>query len=159
MIANSNRVQTFFSKLFVPSKFGGNRTFRVDCMSKRSSEEMGKKSLMWFRKGLRLHDNPALLRACEGKLCELASNVSKFHMLLDSSKCVGILAWCCGWSEWRCEPCVKCQTLLDFRKISWIWFHVWVIGVNVPAEPCVPHMPCMKCHMKLDSKQFISILA
>nr|QXF69111.1 6-4 photolyase [Pohlia nutans] len=25
-----------------------------------------KKSLMWFRKGLRLHDNPALLRACQG---------------------------------------------------------------------------------------------
>lgn len=27
---------------------------------------MEKKSLMWFRKGLRLHDNPALLRACQG---------------------------------------------------------------------------------------------
>ncbi|CAM6085647.1 unnamed protein product [Calypogeia fissa] len=27
--------------------------------------EMGLRSIMWFRKGLRLHDNPALLRACE----------------------------------------------------------------------------------------------
>lgn len=146
MIATSNRVQTFFSKLFVPSTFDRNRTFRVDCMSKRSSEEMEKKSLMWFRKGLRLHDNPALLRACEGKLCE-ASNVSKVHMFLDSSKCVGILAWCCGWLEWRCEPCVKCQMLLDFRKISWIWLHVWIIGVNVPAM-CIP---CAMCEMPYEA--------
>jgi deoxyribodipyrimidine photolyase len=28
--------------------------------------EKKKRSLMWFRKGLRLHDNPALLQACEG---------------------------------------------------------------------------------------------
>jgi hypothetical protein len=62
------------------------------------------------------------------------------HMLLDSSECVGILAWCCGWSEWRCESCVKCQMLLEFRKISWIWLHVWIIGVNVPAM-------CMPCAM------------
>ncbi|KAG6547810.1 hypothetical protein Mapa_010625 [Marchantia paleacea] len=29
------------------------------------SGKMGKQSLMWFRKGLRLHDNPALHKACE----------------------------------------------------------------------------------------------
>lgn len=28
--------------------------------------DMGGRSIMWFRKGLRLHDNPALHRACEG---------------------------------------------------------------------------------------------
>lgn len=105
MIANSNRVQTFFSKLFVPSKFDRNRTFRVDCMSKRSSEEMEKKSLMWFRKGLRLHDNPALLRACEGKLCELASNVSKFH-----------------------------SHVVGFFKMRWNFgLMLWMIGVKVQA--------------------------
>ena len=29
-------------------------------------EMVGKRSLMWFRKGLRIHDNPALASACEG---------------------------------------------------------------------------------------------
>ena len=25
-----------------------------------------KRSILWFRKGLRVHDNPALVKACEG---------------------------------------------------------------------------------------------
>jgi hypothetical protein len=41
---------------------------RASVSASGSWEEMEKKkrSLMWFRKGLRLHDNPALLQACEG---------------------------------------------------------------------------------------------
>ena len=27
---------------------------------------MSTRSVLWFRKGLRVHDNPALQRACEG---------------------------------------------------------------------------------------------
>lgn len=28
--------------------------------------QQAKRAILWFRKGLRLHDNPALLSACEG---------------------------------------------------------------------------------------------
>ncbi len=74
MLAHATFISKFLPRLCpknLPKKSGRNsnktRT-RASVNASSSWEEMEKKkrSLMWFRKGLRLHDNPALLQACEG---------------------------------------------------------------------------------------------
>jgi hypothetical protein len=78
MLAHATFISKFLPRLCpksLPKESGRNinkrrtrtRT-RASVSASGSWEEMEKKkrSLMWFRKGLRLHDNPALLQACEG---------------------------------------------------------------------------------------------
>jgi len=74
MLAHATFISKFLPRLCpksLPKESGRNinkRRTRASVSASGSWEEMEKKkrSLMWFRKGLRLHDNPALLQACEG---------------------------------------------------------------------------------------------
>ena len=58
---------------------------------KLCSLQMTKRSIHWFRKGLRLHDNPALLAACEN-----ASDVKPIFILdpwFTTNAKVGVNRW------------------------------------------------------------------
>ncbi|XP_024361048.1 (6-4)DNA photolyase isoform X2 [Physcomitrium patens] len=65
-VGHSFFVKSLPSAALRTANCGRRRSFSVSCSNEKGNNNMGKRSLMWFRKGLRLHDNPALLRSCEG---------------------------------------------------------------------------------------------